>query len=210
MNDFPSSRPLRHRVTSSLVLATALAGAAIHLAAPISAQSLVRDFSTVAIDHSSNPQPFTVIGDATGDEPWTAPLQPTGVASTHAHGDALCAGTFGLAPSASANGLPQHGNAAFAIDLGNARAASLAVLALSLAPADLPLDTCRVLVLPPIVMAGALVTDAVGFCRTPFPIPANTGLIGFAAYCQYAVLDPSGPLLGAFAASNGIAVLVGS
>jgi len=53
-------------------------------------------------------------------------------------------------------------------------------------------------------------SDAAGFARTPFPVPAGASFQGLQLFAQYAVFDPSGALLGGFSLSEGLWLRLGT
>jgi ELWxxDGT repeat protein len=150
------------------------------------------------------------IDDGAGQELWVVPLQGGSAPAVAVYGDSLCPGTGGLVPRIGAAGLPQLGNAAFAIDVTQARPLSFATLQLGFGRANVALGACRVLVLPPLASMPLVATTLHGTARTPVPVPGNPNLLGLRVNGQYAVFDANGALLGGFALSDGIEFRIGS
>jgi len=144
-----------------------------------------------------------------GSELWVLQLGAGGQALAVAYGQSACPGTGGLLPRIASRGLPVLGNAAFAIDVTDARSLSPALVALGLAPAANSFGSCRLLVAQPFVCLPAVVTDAAGFARTPVPIPANPVHTGLQMFAQYAVFDPAGRLLQGLSLSDGLRLQLG-
>jgi hypothetical protein len=127
-------------------------------------------------------------------------------ATTLAYGTSCC-GTSVFPPFiASVGGQPLLGNAGLAIGVGGGFPQRLAVLAMSLAPASIPLGTCEVLLADAPTMLPSGLTDLDGFASTPFPVPANSSLAGLTVHGQYLVLDPNGHFLGFASLTEGLAV----
>jgi ELWxxDGT repeat protein len=144
-----------------------------------------------------------------GEDLWVIELGGANGAQAVAYGQSNCPGTGGNTPRISSHGLPQLGNAAFALDVADARPGSLAFAGVSFAPTSISLGQCRVLVAPTIVSLPAVLTDPVGFARTPLAIPAHPSYAGLQLFAQYAVLDPQGALLGGLALSGGLRLRLG-
>lgn len=152
---------------------------------------------------------FFACDDGTnGYEPWV--YDPIGgpVAFSVTYGPS-CTGSNGQ-PQIGALGVPQLGNAAFAITCAQAMPNSITVLAASLGSTNILFDGCRVLVDLPITIWSNPLTDATGHAVGPFPIPNDPTMLGDNLYFQYAVLDPIGTVLGLFTLSNGLQIQLGS
>jgi hypothetical protein len=90
-----------------------------------------------------------------------------------------------------------------------ARPASIAVLALGLSPAAATVETCRILVSPPMTMPW-VATDAGGFARTAVAIPNEPFYLGVQLFGQYVVFDAAGALLDGIGLSHGLWVRLGT
>lgn len=64
--------------------------------------------------------------------------------------------------------------------------------------------------LGPATAVGTAILDAGGQAAVPFAVPSVPSLAGVAAYLQWAVVSPGGPLLGVLELSEGLEVVVGS
>lgn len=143
-----------------------------------------------------------------GSEPYAVRLTWFGAAFDEPYGTG-CKGAAGIPVLRGIGGAPKLGTSNFALDLTKARPKAVAVFALSAAPATLPIGRCTLLVsLAGSVLEGRL-TDANGAARIPLAVPNNPSLVGINFYTQAIVIDPNGSLLGQFALSNGLRVLVG-
>jgi hypothetical protein len=97
-------------------------------------------------------------------------------------------------------GLATPGNSAFAIAISGATPQSVAALGLSLGAStpstsgcSVVIDTGQLLPLPVAPLGVAVtVTDSFGSASIGIPLPNAGVLLGFAAYAQWAVLDPLG------------------
>lgn len=132
-------------------------------------------------------------------------LQATAVALAYG---SSCPGTSPIPAQAEGTGQPFVGNAAFGVGVCNAFPTSLAALAVSLAPASIPVGSCIVGLGGNVTLLGASGTDIYGAASTPLPIPADPGLTGFTVYAQYLVLDPNGQFLGFAQLSQGLAITI--
>jgi hypothetical protein len=144
-----------------------------------------------------------------GEELWVFDLGAPNAALAQNYGQSQCPGTGNRTPRIQPFGLPTVGNASFALDLDNALPNALATAAVALAPSNLVIDGCRVLLGLPFTNLPVVITSPTGTARTPLPIPGNPALLGFQLFAQYVVVDPNGPLLGEFALSDGLWVRVG-
>ncbi len=142
-----------------------------------------------------------------GSEPWVYDASGLPLAFVQTYGLG-CLGSNGV-PTIAATGLPQLGNAGFAIRLTQALPSTLAVLVTSEGSTNINLGGCYLLLDLPIVFGPTFATDAAGQVNVPLPIPNNPALVGYSLFCQWAVLDPAGPLLGALASSNGLQAQIG-
>jgi hypothetical protein len=125
------------------------------------------------------------------------------------YGNSHCPGLGGVVPRIAAGGLPRLGNSAFTVDVSAARANSIALLALGFAPAAAPIGTCRALVAP-VELRPWVFTDALGFGRTPLPVPADPAFLGLQAFVQYAVVDSAGPIFDGVSLSDALWLRVGT
>lgn len=154
---------------------------------------------------------FCVADDGVlGEELWMFDLATGNAAFAQNYGASQCPGLGGVLPHIAGNGLPQLGNAGFAIDLSHARPTAFAALGLALAPSQQVLDGCRILLALPFQTLPLRTTDAAGFARTPFPVPASPAYQGLQLFGQYAVFDPAGALLDGFALSEGLWLRLGN
>jgi ELWxxDGT repeat protein len=144
----------------------------------------------------------------TGKEPWRITI--AGVVAAATTFGLGCGGTGNQVPAIGAVGLPQLGNAGFAIRVQNGLPASLGVVAIGPAPTLLQIGTCRVLVAPPWTTLPPVFLDPVGAGAAPLPIPANPALAGVTLHAQYLVLDPNGQFLAFASLSNALSMLLGS
>jgi hypothetical protein len=144
----------------------------------------------------------------TGREPWRIAIG--GVLAGVAPYGLGCGGTAGAVPQIGAAGLPQIGNAAFALTVQNGLPLSVGLVVAGAAPTNIPVGACRVLVAPPWVMLPAVFLDPTGAGSTPLPIPANPALAGVLLHGQYLVLDPAGQFLAFASLSAGLAFVVGN
>jgi hypothetical protein len=133
-------------------------------------------------------------------------LPAAAVATTYGAG---CPGTAQLVPAIVAIGLPQLGNAGFALGVSNGPSSSAAVLAWSDHSANVPVSGCDVLLGGSFVTQPLIALDALGAGATPFALPNAPALDGLTIYFQYLVLDPNGPFLGFSTLSNGLAAQLG-
>ena len=144
----------------------------------------------------------------TGREPWRISIQGV-LAGTATYGLG-CAGTAGAVPQIGAVGLPQLGNAGFAITVGNGLPLTAGIVVAGTAPTNIPIGACRVLVAPPWVTLPTVFLGPNGAASTPLPIPADPTLAGTLLYGQYLVLDPAGQFLAFASLSNGLSLLLGN
>ncbi|HEX5052435.1 MAG TPA: ELWxxDGT repeat protein [Planctomycetota bacterium] len=143
-----------------------------------------------------------------GREPWVISI--TGpIAATSSYGTG-CAASGSAVPQISGVGLPTIGNTGFGIAVGSGPPLSVAVLAAGFAATNIPLGTCHVLVLPPIVLLPTVFLDPTGAGATPLSIPNDPSLAGTLLYGQYLVIDATGPFLGFASLSDGLAMLIGN
>jgi ELWxxDGT repeat protein len=150
---------------------------------------------------------FAANDGVNGVEPWLFDPTGTGVAFALPYGTG-CRGTPGV-PGIGAAGLPELGNAAFAITVAGAQPASLAFLEASFASSRISIGGCRLLLALPLIHVATPVTDALGAAIAPMPLPAEPTLGGLNLFFQWGVADPAGGIFGAFAASNGLHVQIG-
>ena len=75
--------------------------------------------------------------------------------------------------------------------------------------ARFPLGTECELLLSSVLVAVASVCDAKGRAEFSLPIPNNPSSAGFKATCQWAVVDPGGPVAGVVGLSAGLAFRIG-
>ncbi len=142
-----------------------------------------------------------------GVEPWTL---STGSPFALEYGVGCAASGQPKPEIGSSGGLPSIGNAAFAVDVGNAVPNSIAALYLGFAPANVNVGLgCSVLLQFPAVSFGTAFTNASGDGSVPVPLPNNPAGIGLGVFFQYAVLSPTGPFLGFLDLSNGLHVQIG-
>lgn len=165
-------------------------------------------FASLGEFFTSGTRVFFAADDAVnGVEPWFYDPTTSGVAFALPYGRG-CAGSAGL-PAIGATGLPSLGNAGFAVTLQNALANTFALQLVSFQSSNIALGSCRQLVGFPVVTGASGFTDGTGFLARPFAIPAAPAYLGLNLFFQWGVLDPSGGIFGAFAASNGLQVRVG-
>lgn len=98
-------------------------------------------------------------------------------------------------PAIDALGLPTLGNPSFGVRVTNGRAFAPTVLLFSLAPADVPLPPCRLLVANPLSQI-LIFTNAGGQATLPLGVPAAGSFLGVDLFFQAAVFRAPG---GAFA-----------
>lgn len=146
---------------------------------------------------------------SSGEELWVVSLAGLGAAFAGTYGDANCAGTGSLEPRIGAFGLPRIGNAAFAIDVFDARPLAPAIVQLGIGQVDLPLGPCRLLVAPLLLALPPILTNSQGAGRTPLPIPPDQALRGARLTGQYAIVDQNGALFGGLALSDGLLMQLG-
>ncbi|MFN9843472.1 MAG: hypothetical protein ACK57Q_03965, partial [Planctomycetota bacterium] len=144
----------------------------------------------------------------TGKEPWRITI--AGVIAAVTTFGLGCGGAGNLVPAIGAVGVPQLGNAGFAIRVQNGLASSLGVLAIGSAPTLLQIGTCRVLVAPPWTTLPPVFLDAAGAGAAPLPVPATPTLAGVSLHGQYLVLDPAGQFLAFASLSNALTLLLGN
>lgn len=153
---------------------------------------------------------FVVADDGQrGREPWRVPLALLGAAGAETVGFA-CPGTAGRRPHIGANGLPQLGNAQFAIQVSNAAPFAAAILLLNLgATVDQPLGGgCTEYVALPAV-SNLVLTNGVGAGSYGFAMPNVPAFSGLPIVGQYWVLDPAGAYQGAAALTEGLRLVLG-
>ncbi|MBZ0150741.1 MAG: hypothetical protein K8J09_04345, partial [Planctomycetes bacterium] len=95
------------------------------------------------------------------------------------------------------------------VTIAGAAPLSFAFMASSSAPNNINLFPCRLLLDLPVLIAGSVLTDAVGSGTYPLAVPNDPLLVGANLCFQWIVLVPVGPLLGAFDASNGLQIGIG-
>src|SRR5690606_3226168 len=142
-----------------------------------------------------------------GAEPWALPIGRTGAFVAEAIGSG-CAGSSGTAPRLAATAAPVAGNAAFALRCTGARSNAVGVVLFVHRGLWLDLDDCVLTALPADVTV-TVPTDVTGSVTLPIPVPNDPGLVGGLLRSQTLVLDPGAPLLGAFAASNALEIVIG-
>ena len=103
-------------------------------------------------------------------------------------------------------GQPFPGNGNFAVGVCEGFPSQPAILALSLAPASIPVGQCEVLLGGSVISLPSSFTNIAGFASTPCPIPAIPSFAGLTLYAQYVVFDPNGRFLGFAALSQGLAI----
>lgn len=118
----------------------------------------------------------------------------------------LGAGCGSPAPVLFGNGVPSSPNASFALELGAAPNA-FAFVVFGAAASATPVGGCDVFLDQNLLLATRLVqADATGRHRYALPVPA--GMLPFDVAAQAFAITSSGPMLGEFAASNGVLVRV--
>ena len=130
-------------------------------------------------------------------------LEATAVALAYGSG---CRGTSPFGPQAEGIGQPFVGNSNFAVGVWEGFPQQLAILAMSLTPANISYGQCNVLLGGSAISMPSSFTTIAGFASTPCPIPANPAFAGLTLYAQYAVFDPNGLFLGFAALSQGLAI----
>ena len=131
-------------------------------------------------------------------------IVPT-IAETYGTG---CTGSAGVPSIASAGTPPRSGATGFTVSLANARASSLALLALSAGAASPPGAACNVFLAAPIVTVFTF-TSVGGTAAFTFDISPLSPR-GVDAYLQWAVFDPAGTFLSTLALSNALRVQIGN
>ena len=144
----------------------------------------------------------------TGKEPWRITI--AGVVAAVTTFGIGCGGAGNLVPAIGAVGVPQLGNAGFAIRVQNGLPTSLGVVVIGAAPTLLQIGTCRVLVAPPWTTLPPVFLDAAGAGAAPLPVPATPTLAGVSLHGQYLVLDPAGQFLSFASLSNALTMLLGN
>jgi ELWxxDGT repeat protein len=144
----------------------------------------------------------------TGREPWRITI--AGVVAAVTTFGLGCGGSGNLLPAIGATGVPQLGNAGFAIRVQNGLPGSLGVLAIGSAPTLLQIGNCRVLVTPPWTTLPPVFLDGAGAGAAPLPVPATPTLAGVSLHGQYLVLDPAGQFLSFASLSNALTMLLGN
>jgi len=120
-----------------------------------------------------------------------------------------CAGTNGI-PRLDSTGRPALGNAAFAVRLSSARAATVALFLLDGPGSATPLPGGCTLFTGATPLVSVQATDGVGQAAQPLPIPNDPGLLGVALRSQWAVVDPNGAFVQTISFSNGCFLVLGS
>ena len=143
-----------------------------------------------------------------GLEPWVLDLNGGAIPFTSTYGRG-CRGTDNAIPAIGARGLPALGNGNFAATVGNGAPVSQALLNVGIAPTQIAIGGCRVLVAPPQIDAGIALLDANGQGSAGLPVPANPALLGAQLFAQWIVLDPNGQLLGIASLSDGLRIQIG-
>ena len=131
-----------------------------------------------------------------------------------------CAGSSGVTLLAGTNGLPQLGNASFAITLagGPANGQALMFLAATTSPTPIPLtpicslhlDLTSLLFFMGIGLSpiGPFPLDGSGALTLPLPLGSSPGLMGAAIALQFAVPDAGAP--GGVVTSNALGLVIGN
>jgi len=124
-----------------------------------------------------------------------------------------CPGTGEKIPylSTSGNPAPTQPNATFAFELSNAKPFSFGVVLVAGAPAAAPLACLPQIDLSLIFAASFGLTNSSGSLTTPFPLPANPSVPGFALFAGGLVFDAEGATFGTqgYALTKGLRVRVG-
>ncbi|MBL8755442.1 MAG: calcium-binding protein [Planctomycetes bacterium] len=141
-------------------------------------------------------------GNGTGDA-LVRDLTATAVALAYG---VPCAGTSPLPAQAEGVGQPTLGNAGFALGVTNAFPSAAATVAVSAAPASIPVGSCTALLAGPVTLLPVTFTDIFGFTSAPLPIPATPALAGLTLFAQHLVFDPNGQFLGFAQLSQGLAI----
>lgn len=145
---------------------------------------------------------------ATGDELFTfdASLTRAACATCPVAG---CPGTNGV-PRLTTRGQPTLGNAAFAVDLQSARAASTALFLLDRNGTSTPLPGGCTLFSGPAPVIAIHSTDAAGAATQGLAVPNQPWLLGVVLRTQWAVADPNGAFQQTLSMSNGCYLVLGS
>ncbi|MBI5852461.1 MAG: hypothetical protein HZB39_15710 [Planctomycetes bacterium] len=167
---------------------------------------------------SSSPAAFARLGrylvfgandGLVGREPFVLPLAGLGAHVAETFG-APCPGGSQARPRIAAGGAPVLGANSFGIELAAGRPASPSALLVAAEAGKLLVSgNCAIRAANPFVALSAA-TDAAGRASIPIAIALDRSLVGVELVTQWLVADPGGALLGAFAASAGLRVVVGS
>lgn len=150
---------------------------------------------------------FAADDGSTGVEPWLFDIAASNTAFHLVYGNA-CSGTAGLARIGAA-GLPQLGNATFAVTLAQALPSTIAFEVYGFTRTSLPLGPCTVLV-GALTVGQVVVTDANGTASATHAIPCVPALLGSDLFFQWGIIDPQGPALGYLALSDALQVHLGN
>lgn len=144
-----------------------------------------------------------------GREPWRVPVAAIGAAGAERVGSG-CVGTAGRRPRIGTYGLPQVGNAQFAIEVGNGAPFAAAFLLLNLGTTIAqPLGGGCTEYVPLPAVSNLVLTSATGTGSYPFALPSGLAFVGLPLSAQYWVLDPQGSYQGFASLSDGLRLVIG-
>jgi hypothetical protein len=181
---------------------------------PVSCLPLFRGVGSVSLQmsltllQSVRPQIGVATGRFTYSSLTTGTLRVVYRFAPESYG-AGCPGANGV-PQLAAQGLPQLGNANFALTLANAYPSSAAAVIMAPLRGSAPIGGgCVLLLDPSFVIAGVALTNGSGSGVFPYPIPVTSSLEGFALRSQMGVLDPGGAFQSLLALTNGLEIRLG-
>ncbi|MCB9883575.1 MAG: right-handed parallel beta-helix repeat-containing protein [Planctomycetes bacterium] len=148
--------------------------------------------------------PEIVVCDAASGEVLIIPGGGTALAQTYGTG---CAGSSGT-PVIGVTTPPVLGDPSFAITLSNARSFSLTILIGGTGPGVAP-GGCTNLLVDPALLFFPAFTSFAGTSTFQAPIPNDPVLDCGELNFQWAIADPGGSLVGAYALSNGLRLRLG-
>ncbi len=120
-----------------------------------------------------------------------------------------CPGAKGI-PSISVSGRPEIGNRDFRLHLGNGRAKKISILLASFElKGMIETGSCDISKFGDFYPFISL-TDLLGNCTVPLPIPRETNLIGLSAFFQWFVVDEKGLIgPGIYSSTRGLRIVLG-
>jgi ELWxxDGT repeat protein len=143
-----------------------------------------------------------------GSEPWRYDPTTDTLAFVYPYGRGCSSQAV---PTIGANGLPQLGNASFAVTLADALPQSFAIL---VAGRDRGRNAiggdCTIVVASTLVTLPLVFTDAGGRASNTVALPNAPAFTGLSLYFQWAVYDPIGPAFGSYDLTGGLQTSLGN